>query len=130
MKPDFVATKSAWGAVTFWRVALFWLIIPLIVMICHIVQLKHEKIEFYQNQVVVKSGVLSKKQRKSAFLGVLSVSVDQSLFGRMCRYGHVVVDVPGKWDINTTFIKNPNELVDYLESRIATTNDVKTFVNN
>ena len=89
MKPEYVATKSAWGAVTFLRVVLFWLIVPLIIMIGHIVILKHERIEFYSNQVVVKSGVLNKKQRKSAFTGVMCVSVEQSLLGRICNYGNV-----------------------------------------
>lgn len=129
MSPEYVATKSAWGAVTFLRVVFFWLIIPLIVMICHIVILKHEKIEFYHNQIVVKSGVLSKKQRKSAFMGVLSVSTEQSLFGRIFKYGDVRVDVPGKWDVNTTGISDPQALANYLETRIVSNRDATTIIN-
>ena len=130
MKPEYVATKSAWGAVTFLRVVFFWLIIPLIVMICHIVILKNERIEFYQNQIVVKSGVLSKKQKKSTFMGVLSVSTEQSLFGRICKYGTVKVDVPGRWDVNTEYISNPQALADYLETRIVSGNNTTHVITN
>ena len=130
MKPEYVATKSAWGAVTFTRVILFWLIVPLIIMIWDIIVLRNETIEFYQNQIVVKSGVLNKKQRKCAFMGVMSVSVEQSLFGRMFNYGNVKVDVTGKWDIDTNGINNPQELVYYLEKRIVTNASATTIINN
>ncbi len=129
MKPDYVATKTAWRAITFWRIVFFWLIIPLIVMIVDIIKLKNERIEFYQNQIVVKSGVLSKKEKKSAFMGVLSVSLSQSLTGRILGYGDVTVDVTGKWDIDTRGVKNPRGLVEYLESRIATSSNVKTIIS-
>ena len=130
MKPEYVATKSAWGAVTFLRVVFFWLIIPLIVMICHIVILKNERIEFYQNQIVVKSGVLTKKQRKSTFTGVLNVSIEQSLFGRIFNYGTLSVDVPGRWDVNTKGISNPQALVDYLETRIVSGANTTHVITN
>ena len=129
MSPEYVATKSAWGAVTFLRVVFFWLIIPLIVMICHIIILKNERIEFYHNQIVVKSGVLSKKQRKSAFMGVLSVSVEQSLGGRLFKYGNVMVDVPGKWDVNTRGVCDPQGLANYLETRIVSSANTTTIIN-
>ena len=119
VKPNYVATKSAWKAVTFWRVVLFWLIIPLIVMIVQIIVLKHERIEFYDDKIVVKSGVLSKNERKSIFAGVLSVSVNQSLWGRIFGYGDVIVDAMGKWDVNSEGICNPKELERYLETRIV-----------
>ena len=98
-------------------------------MIVDIIKLKNERIEFYQNQIVVKSGVLSKKERKSAFMGVLSVSLSQSLTGRILGYGDVTVDVTGKWDIDTRGVKNPRGLVEYLESRIATSSNVKTIIS-
>lgn len=119
VKPNYVATKSAWKAVTFWRVVLFWLIIPLIVMIVQIIVLKHERIEFYDDKIVVKSGVLSKNERKSIFAGVLSVSVNQSLWGRIFGYGDVIVDAMGKWDVNSEGIRNPKELERYLETKIV-----------
>ena len=118
-KPNYVATKSAWKAVTFWRVIFFWLIIPLIVMIVDLIICKNERIEFYDDKVVVKSGVLSKKERKSVFTGVLSVSVEQSLWGRLFHYGNVNVDVMGKWDVNLEGVYKPKELEAYLETKIV-----------
>lgn len=118
-KPNYVATKSAWKAVTFWRVALFWLIIPLIVMIVQSIALKHERIEFYDDKIVIKSGVLSRNERKSIFTGVLCVSVNQSLWGRIFGYGDVVVDAMGKWDVNSKGVRNPKELEAYLETKIV-----------
>lgn len=118
-KPNYVATKSAWKAVTFWRVVFFWLIIPLIVMIVDLIICKNERIEFYDDKVVVKSGVLSKKERKSVFTGVLSVSVEQSLWGRLFHYGNVNVDVMGKWDVNLEGVCKPKELEAYLETKIV-----------
>ena len=128
MVPEYVATKSAWKAVTFLRVVFFWLIVPLIIMIGHIIILKNEVIEFYPNQIVVKSGVLNKKQRKSAFIGVLSVSTEQSLIGRLFNYGDVKVDVPGKWDVNTEGVSNPQGLAEYLETRIVTSRNTTTII--
>ena len=119
VKPNYVATKSAWKAVTFWRVIFFWLIIPLIVMIVDLIICKNERIEFYDDKVVVKSGVLSKKERKSVFTGVLSVSVEQSLWGRLFHYGNVNVDVMGKWDVNLEGVYKPKELEAYLETKIV-----------
>ena len=130
MKPEYVARKSAWKAVTFLRVVLFWLIIPLIIMIWDIIRLRNETIEFYSNHIVVKSGVLSRKQRKSAFMGVISVSVDQSLLGRCFDYGDVRVDVPGRWDINTECIKNPDGLVRYLENKIISGTTAQTIIRD
>lgn len=130
MKPDYVATKTAWGAVTFWRVLFFWLVIPLIVMICHIIIIKSEKIEFYKDYIIVRSGVLNKRQRKTAFMGVISVSLDQSFFGRIFNYGDVRVDVTGKWDINTEGVADPNGLVYYLESRIVKGSNTMHVINN
>ena len=128
MVPEYVATKSAWKAVTFLRVVFFWLIIPLIIMIGHIIILKNEIIEFYPNQIVIKSGVLNKKQRKSAFIGVLSVSTEQSLIGRLFNYGDVRVDVPGKWDVDTSGVSNPQALAEYLETRIVSSRNTTTII--
>ncbi len=118
-RPNYVATKSAWKAITFLRVVFFWLIIPLIIMIVKIIVLKHERIEFYEDRIIVKSGVLSKNERKSVFLGVLSVSINQSLWGRMFGYGDVNVDVVGKWDVNLEGVCNPKKLQAYLETKTA-----------
>ena len=119
VEPNYVATKSAWKAVTFGRVFFFWLIIPLIVMIVDIMVRKNERIEFYDDKIVVKSGVLTKKEQKTMFSGVLSVSIEQSLWGRMFHYGNVKVDVMGKWDVDLDSVCKPKELEAYLETKIV-----------
>ena len=128
MKPDYVATKTALRAITFWRIVFCWLIIPAIIMVVDIIKLKNDRIEFYEDHIVVKSGVLNKKERKSAFMGVMSVSVNQSLFGRIFGYGDVSVDVTGKCDVDTRGVNDPQGLVRYLEKRIVKSSSVRTVI--
>ncbi len=128
MKPNFVAKKTAWAGVTPLCVLFFWLIIPLIVMICRIVVLKHQVTEFYDEYVIVKSGVLAKNERKTVFPSVLSVSISQTLWGRICGYGDLKVDVVGKWDVNLYGICNPAELKRYLEDKVTSTKNINPII--
>lgn len=129
MTPLYVAKKSCLRAFTPLRVLFFWLIIPTLKIIIDIIQLKNETIEFYEDYVLVKSGVLSKNQRRSVFAGVYAVSINQSLFGRIFNYGDVLIDVAGKWDIGTEGIKNPQALATFLEGKITTKGSV-AILNN
>lgn len=115
MKPRYVVEKSILPAFTFWRVALFFLIVPLIILIYNIVVLKKEVIEFYDGKIIYRSGVFTTKEKTVTFMGVYSVGISQSLFGRIFDYGDVTVDAVGKWDISTCGIKNPCGLKAYLE---------------
>lgn len=126
--PNYVASKTAWDAVTPLRILFFWLIIPLIILIVDIVRNKKDKIEFYDKYVIEKSGILSKKEKRSVFAGVYSVSVEQSVWGRIFNYGNVKVDVVGRWDINTYGISHPNELKKYLENYIVESNNIQSVV--
>ncbi len=126
--PNYVAKKSAWSAVTLFRVLLFWLIIPLIIMIVDIIIKKHEIIEFYDDYVVKKSGVLSKKEKRVALIGVVGVSISQTIWGRICNYGDVYIDVVGKWDVNTSQLANPNGLKNYLEPFITKASKLQGIV--
>lgn len=128
MTPNYVATKSAWTAVNFWLVILFWLIVPLIILIARIVIAKHYVVEFYDEYVIVKSGVLSKNERKSVFPGITSVSTRQSLWGRMCNYGDVYVDVIGKWDVALSGMCNPKGLKEYLEDKTVKASDIRPTI--
>lgn len=101
--------------VVFVTCAFCWL-----VCLVKIVKAKHFVIEFYHDKVITKSGVIAKHEKQTAFFGVYSVSVHQSMSGRMFDFGDVVADVRGKWDINTRKIKAPKELKEYLESKIVT----------
>ena len=119
MTPNYVAKKSAASVLSFWLIVFFWLVIPLIIQIARIVSAKCYSIEFYDNKIIVKSGVLNKNERQSVFAGVYAVSVSQSLAGRILGYGDISVDCPGRWDVDTVGIKNPAALKNYLEGHIT-----------
>ena len=129
MKPNYVAKKSAWAAWSFLSVLLCLLIVPIIVQICRTITVKKYRIEFYDDKIVVKSGWLNTKTRQMVFMGVTAVSIEQKLWGRMCKYGDVNVDCVGKWDVDTTCIKNPHELENYLQTRIVQASAHNQFVH-
>ena len=120
MKPNYTAEKSAWGAVKAWHILLFFLIIPIIVMIFRIIAIKKYRLEFYDDKIVIKSGWLNTKSKIMTFMGVTSTTVEKSVWGSLFNYGTVVVDAVGKWDVSaTTYIKNPEKLEEYLQTRIV-----------
>ena len=129
MKPNYVAKKSVTAVLSFWLIVFFWLVIPLIIQIARILSAKCYLIEFYDNKIVVKSGVLSKQENQSVFGGVYSVSVSQSFVGRIFNYGNIQVDCPGRWDIDTVGIKDPLALKKYLENYI-TANGMTNIIHN
>ena len=129
MEPNYVAKKSVTAVLSFWLIVFFWLVIPLIIQIARILSAKCYSIEFYDNKIVVKSGVLSKQENQSVFAGVYSVSISQSFFGRIFNYGNISVDCPGKWDVNTEGIKDPLALKKYLENYI-TVNGMTNIIHN
>lgn len=128
--PEFIAKKSAWKLINFWSILSCILIIPLFILIIRIIILKKTLIEFYQDKIIVKSGWLSKHERQSVFIGVYSVSVDQSLWGRICNYGDVKVDVPDKWDIDTEYIAKPNTLKEYLSTKTVQRTQTQNILYN
>ena len=103
-----------------WLLLFFWLIVPLIIQIARIVSASFYSIEFYDNKMVIKSGVFNKVERQSVFAGVYSVSLSQSFLGGIFDYGDVRVDCPGRWDVDTYGIKAPNSLKNYLQNYIST----------
>ena len=119
MKPNYVAKKSVISVLSFWLIVFSWLVIPLIIQIARILSAKCYTIEFYDNKIVTKSGVLSKQENQSVFAGVYSVSISQSFMGRIFNYGNIRVDCPGRWDVDTHGIKAPVELKKYLENYIT-----------
>lgn len=131
MQPEYVAKKSILPAFSFRRVILFFLIVPLIMIICEVIKLKKDVIEFYDGKIVCKKGVFSKSETTTVFMGVYAVNIEQSYFGKIFNYGNVKVDAVGKWDINSTGIENPKELKAYLENFVKQTaqSAVKVVVN-
>jgi uncharacterized membrane protein YdbT with pleckstrin-like domain len=79
-------------------------------------------LEFYADKIVVKSGILNKSERQMAFVGIRSVSMEQSIFGRIFNFGNVRVNCVGPWDVDTEKVIDPKGLKSYLESKISTQN--------
>ena len=121
MNPNYVATKSVAVEVTFLRVLACILIIPIFYLVYKCLEVKSYRIEFYDDKIVTYRGLISKSKRQSVFMGVASTAVTQSLKGRIFNYGSISVDCVGKWDIDTTAIKNPYALEEYLQTRIMST---------
>lgn len=119
MQPNFVAKKSIageCGGKIFLCVLFCWLIVPIIIMICLIVKAKKFRLEFYDTRVIMRRGVFNTEERQSLLTTIVGVRINQSLGGKMFNYGDVVVDMIGRWDVDTTAIKRPDELKYYLES--------------
>ncbi len=121
------AKKSLWTAVTPMCILFCWLIIPVFIILFRMLSNSFKTVEFYDDKVVEKSGVLNKIEKSNVFTGVVAVSVKQSLLGRLLGYGDVRIDTRGKFDINTTGIKNPNGLKKYLEEHIISAKDMTFF---
>lgn len=128
MQPKYVAKKSVLPAFTFWRIILFFLIVPLIILIYNVIALKNEVIEFYDDKIVLKKGVFNKSETSASFMGVYAVSIAQSFFGRIFNYGNVKVDAVGKWNIDSDGIKNPKGLKAYLEQYTVKSGDAVKIV--
>lgn len=126
--PNYTARKSAVAVLSPLCIIFFWLVIPLIIQIVRILIAKNDIIEFYDDKVVRKSGLISKNETQSVFMGVYSVSISQSLFGRIFGYGDLYLDVPGKWDVSTIGIKDPKGLKSYLETKITAKNNTTQVV--
>ena len=90
------------------------------ILIFRVIAIKQFRLEFYDDKIVIKSGLLNTKKKQMAFMGVTGVEVEQSLWGKLFGYGSVIVDCVGKWDVSfTTYIKEPEKLEAYLQSRIV-----------
>lgn len=129
MKPNFVSTKSVFSVISFWKILSCILIIPIFVLIFKIIAVKKYRIEFYDDKVITYSGLFNKSKKQSVFMGVTASSVNQTLWGRLFNYGNVSVDCVGKWDIDTRYIKNPNELDAYLQTKIIQSPAANQFVH-
>ena len=106
-------------------------IIPGVIYIaaCNIIA-HHFIIEFYDNKVILKAGVLNKSENEMVFKGVLSVSVNKSLRGSIFNYGDVRADVVGKNNLTLTSVKKPDELKKYLLTRKVDADSIQNVVTN
>ncbi len=125
MEPNYVAKKSVFSVLSFWRVVSCILIIPLFVLVFKIIAAKKYRIEFYDDKIVTYSGLINVQKKQIVFMGVTGTSISKSLMGQIFHYGNVAVDCVGKWDVDTGGIKNPEALENYLQTKI-----VKASINN
>lgn len=116
---SYVAKKSAWAVLNFWRILSCILIIPIFTTIYKIFLLKNETITFYEDKIVVRKGVLTRNEKTFAFQGVYAVSVRQGLGGRIFGYGKVDADFVGVHDLHLDSIKDPDKLAEFLQTRIV-----------
>lgn len=130
VKPNYVIKKSAWSVIRPWHILLGFLIVPLIIMIIQIINIKDESISFYNNKIVHRSGIFSKHEKTTVLTRVLSVSLKQTLWGRICNYGTLYVDMAGPWDINMRGIKNPAKAKEYLERFVANGRTMRHIVTD
>lgn len=93
-----------------------WLIVPAIYGIYLAIENSCYCIEFYDDKIVTRSGVISTSEKRSVLMPIMGVSVEYTFWGKIWGYGNVHVDTVGTWDINTQAIKDPEEFRAYLES--------------
>ena len=130
VKPNYVIKKSAWSVIKWWHIVFGIFIIPLLIMIWKIINIKDESISFYNNKVVHRSGIFSKHEKTTILTRVLSVTVRQTFWGRIFNYGTIYVDMMGKWDISMRGIKNPMGAKAYLEKFVANGSGMRQILTN
>ncbi len=126
-RPNIIARKSLWPAFKWWRVLLFWLIIPLIMIIVDCIKLSHKKVEFYNAYVIKKSGVFNKVEERCMFPKVLACNVYRSFKGRIFNYGDIKIDAIGRWDVDLIRIKNPLMIRKYIEKHFISPKAIRNM---
>ena len=97
-------------------------LIGVVVVVFTAIEASRYEILFYEGKIVVRSGLLSRHESQSIMTPVVGVRVEQSFWGRIFNYGTIVVDKTGKgWDINTSYLKNPEKIKAFLEDLINKT---------
>ena len=126
-RPHIVARKSILPAFKLWRILLFWLIVPTILIIVDVVKLKSQYVEFYDTFVIKKKGVFNKTEERCMFPKILSCNVYRSFWGRVFNYGNIQVDAIGKWDVDLVGIKRPLHVRRYLENHFISAKEIKAM---
>ena len=95
-----------------------------------ILVLKQTKIEFYDERIVVREGLLNKKEKVMLFMGITSVSKKVSFWGLIFGYGDLHISGVSDFDIRTArYIKKPRRLQAYLNRHIVSASDTNRVVN-
>lgn len=135
MEPNYVAKKSVFGECggkIFLCILLCWLIVPIFIMIYMIVKTKKFRLEFYKDKVIMRRGIVNTQESHSILTTIVGVRINRSMAGNIFNYGDVIVDMVGRWDIDTTAIKDPVSLKNYLEAIMnqADTANLNQFIAN
>lgn len=97
-------------------------IVGIISLIFCFLRASHAQILLYENRIVTKSGLFNVRETESIMSPIIGVSVTRPFWGRVFGYGHVFIDKIGKgWDVNTRYVKRPEEFKQALERMIAGT---------
>lgn len=133
MEAKYTATRSSLFNFSFF-ICILLLVLGLIPGIIYILvknlSAHSYKVIFYDDKYIVKSGIINTHEDESVFKGVLTVSINQSLKGKMFNFGDVKVDVVGKNNITLYGVKNPEALKKYLQSRKVDIADIRNIVTN
>jgi len=124
---EYVITKSAWKAFDLLGILMAITIIPIII---RILILKSDRTYFYENRIISRYGILSKHETETAFVGISAISVDQSLLGRIFRFGDINIDVIGKWRVTIKGAKKPMQAKEFLTKYIVEKSDVTAVLHN
>lgn len=104
-------------------------LIPVCIIACRIIVAKCYSAEITDTKIKIKDGFWNIKEDQCIFIGVYSVSVRQSFWGRIFNYGDVIVDCVGSWDVNTKGIKYPHTLKKYLDAKTINTSMLNIIGN-
>ncbi len=126
---NYVAKRSAWSEVTFLRVILCILIIPIFYLIYKIIECKKERWEINANKAVHTSGILNKRTEQTVITGILAVNVEQSLKGRIFNFGDIVVDIAGKNNMHMEGVAKPYDFKKVIEEYIESQNIRAAAIN-
>ena len=125
VRPKLVARKSIIPLFKWWHFLFFWTIIPLIILICKIVIVRHQYVEFYDGYIVMRKGVFHKVETKQIFPKVVGCHVDRTFEGRIFSYGDVIIDAIGeKWDFRLEEFARPVRIKKYIDNCFVTPNEV------
>jgi len=159
IKPNYIMRKSAWCVIHVWEVLLLLLsiptliagfvlplpepfnlvvfalagvlfVVPAVIMAWNVINIMDETISIYYNKVVQRSGILAKYEHTNILTNVLSVTVKQTMWGRIFNYGTITIDTVGPWDIDMKGIKDPMKAKEYLENYAANGLGMQQFIMN
>lgn len=133
MEAKYTATRSSLFGFSFFNCIIL-LVLGLIPGIIYILvknlSAHSYQVIFYDDKFIVKSGIINTHEDESVFKGVLAVSINQSLKGKMFNFGDVKVDVVGKNNLTLCGVKDPEGLKKYLQSRKVDIAEIRHTVTN